>query len=391
MPTILDYLATEFAPFEEKPFNPVDSLVLSQFCMVRVGGLVPPLKDHLTLRDRSRLLARRILPSRSTGLRFKDALLAERYADMFTGLDPHLVKEALLALAASPRFRQMTVQNHLSLFDAQRQTQFAAMTFVYKNQFAYIGFRGTDSSFTGWRENFNMAFTSPVPAQDQARRYVNLVAPRLQGGLILGGHSKGGNLAIYAGITADSAAQARIDRIYCHDGPGFKPGAFGEDGYARVKDRLHKTVPQDSLVGMLMERRAHYRVVKSSARGGKAQHSAFTWEVKGDDFVYLDGLSEGAQLTAQVLNDWIARFSDDELRVIVDAIFKAVEASGAEDASEVFDFGPKTIALLTQASLHVDGETRGILAKAIAALSDTALKRVGRALPTLKAPWQKPR
>ena len=163
---LLDYLATEFAPFDEKPFNPVDSAVLSQFCMVRAEGVVPALRERSSFLDLGTIVENLLSPARSA-VRFADALRAELYPSMFTGLDPHRVKENLLALAASPRFRDMRVRDYLSLFDTDRQTQFAAMTFVHRKDFAYVGFRGTDTSFTGWRENFNMAYTAPVPAQEQ--------------------------------------------------------------------------------------------------------------------------------------------------------------------------------------------------------------------------------
>lgn len=222
---LLDYLATEFAPFEEKPFNPVDSAVLSQFCMVRAEGVVPALRERSSFLDLGTIVENLLSPTRKA-VRFADALRAELYPTMFTGLDPQMVKENLLALAASPRFRDMRVRDYLSLFDTDRQTQFAAMTFVYRKDFAYVGFRGTDTSFTGWRENFNMAYTAPVPAQEQAVRYLQAVAQRAPKRVYVGGHSKGGNLAVYAALKAPPAVQRRIERVYSHDGPGFKAGTF---------------------------------------------------------------------------------------------------------------------------------------------------------------------
>ena len=160
---LLDYLATEFATFDDKPFNPVDSAALSQFCMVRAEGIVPPLRETDSSaaprlrRTFSALRKRQLIqklsdlvqdrsPSLRGGVRFVDFLRAERYEDMFTGLIPGRVKENLVALAASPRFRDMAMRDYASLFDAERQTQFAAMSFVREKDFAYIGFRGTDTS-----------------------------------------------------------------------------------------------------------------------------------------------------------------------------------------------------------------------------------------------------
>lgn len=163
---------------------------------------------------------------------FTDLLRAERYHDMFTGLIPGRVKENLLALAASPRFRDMELRDYQSIFDEEQQVQFAAVTFVYKDQFAFVGFRGTDTSVTGWRENFNMAYTSPVPAQGYALRYLETVAPHLPEKLYVGGHSKGANLALYAALKASPEVQARIHMTYSLDGPGFKDNVISAEEWA---------------------------------------------------------------------------------------------------------------------------------------------------------------
>ena len=223
---ILDYLGTEFASFEEKPFNPVDSAALSQFCMVRAEGIVPPLRERKAF-GRLGTIVKNLLSPSGRPAHFLDTLRAEHYEHMFSGLIPGRVKENMLALAASPRFRDMVIRDYLSLFDTERQTQFAAMTFVYKKEFAYVGFRGTDTSITGWRENFNMCYTAPVPAQEQAARYLEAVAPHLPRRLFVGGHSKGANLALYAALNASAAVQDRIERVYTHDGPGFTARSRG--------------------------------------------------------------------------------------------------------------------------------------------------------------------
>lgn len=180
---ILDYLENEFSSFENLPFNVIDSAVLSQFCMVRCEGLVPPLNPDESAAQQQRktgftskasltkllnTLTKNSKQSKTKqpAARFVNLLRAERYSEMFTGLVPERIKSILVALAASPRFRFLSLQDYLSIFDKKTSNQFAAITFVYnsknaQNEFAYIGFRGTDTSITGWRENFNMAYTSP--------------------------------------------------------------------------------------------------------------------------------------------------------------------------------------------------------------------------------------
>lgn len=393
---LLDYLATEFATFDDKPFNPVDSAALSQFCMVRAEGIVPPLRETVSSaaprlrRTFSALRKRQLIqklsdlvqdrsPSLRGGVRFVDFLRAERYEDMFTGLIPGRVKENLVALAASPRFRDMAMRDYASLFDAERQTQFAAMSFVREKDFAYIGFRGTDTSAIGWRENFNMACQAPVPAQEQAARYLEAVAPNLPCRLFVGGHSKGGNLALYAAMKASPAVQDRIELVYSHDAPGFKAGTFASDDWNRLSGRIHRTVPQESVVGMLMETPIAPHVVKSSEHG-IMQHSPFTWEVAGDDFAYLDDVADSAKFTDALISEWLARYTDSEAAAIVDALFKAIEASGAQNATDVFFGGAKTVALVTEAAKNIDGSARDTLLGALSALAEVAARLTAQGL-----------
>lgn len=384
---ILDYLAKEFATFDEKPFNPVDSAILSQFCMVNAEGIVPALRERSSFLDLGTKVRNMLSPA-GRGVRFIDLLHAERYGEMFTGLVPKLIKDNLLALAASPRFRDVLVRDYLSLFDVERQTQFAAMTFVYKKEFAYVGFRGTDTSMTGWREDLNMTYAAPVPAQEHALRYLEAVAPNLPQRLFVGGHSKGGNLAMYATLGAKSTVQDRIERAYTHDGPGFKPGTFSSADWARLGERVHRTVPQDSFVGLFMESHAPARVVQSTAKGVE-QHSVFTWEVDGDDFHYLDSITDNAQFASAVVTEWLSGYSDDEAAAIVDALFKAIEASGAQNAADVFFAGPKAIALVTEAAKNIDPVARDILLGALSALAQLAARSAKQGIVERFTPKQK--
>ena len=144
---ILDYLATEFASFDEKPFNPVDSVILSQFCMVRMELIAPMGSNWQRPAGFGRALKSRLAPARP--VRFADALRAELFSTLFSGFDPDLIKETLVVLAASPRFRDLSIEHCASMFDEDEHVQFAAMTFSRKREFAYVGFRGTDQSFTG--------------------------------------------------------------------------------------------------------------------------------------------------------------------------------------------------------------------------------------------------
>lgn len=382
---ILDYLDTELSTFEEKPFSPIDSLVLTQLCMTRVDDRAPSLAQAVAT-ARPLAWARRVSRwSDHAGVVPADLLRAERFPTMFTGLASHKIKELLFAVSASPRFRTIRIANASSWFDSQRQVQFAAMTFAYKDLFTYVAFRGTDGTFTGWREDFNMAFTWPVPGQAQAVSYLNDVAGLTRNPLIIGGHSKGGNLATYAAVCASPTTQARISAVYNHDGPGFRPEAFGTGDYDVMAARVHKTVPEESVIGMMLETREDWKVVHSTARGIQ-QHDAFTWEVDPErtDFVYVDKLTDNAQLIRRIFHDWIARYSCEELEKIVDALFCALESSDASSVDEIIH-SDKTLAIFVEAIRGSDSPQRDVIMSALGELGGTAARAVGQSVVDLIA------
>lgn len=361
MPYLLDYLETKLASFEDEPLNPVDSAALTQLCMVRGEDVLPPLEERKSFAG-LRAILRNVTSRETRPVPIRDMLLAEHFPGMFTGLDPKNIKLNLFALAASPRFRTMCAHDYLSLFDAEQETQFAAMTFTAKKQFVYVGFRGTDTSLAGWKENFNMAFADAVPAQHQAERYLEAIAAKTTGPLYVGGHSKGGNLAEYAALKASPETQARIERVFIHDGPGFKEGTFSDKDYEPLQGRIHKTIPTESFVGILLESQAPVHVVKSRAKG-LDQHSVFSWEVDDalDDFAYAGEMPESTKLMAESLRAWLARFDDREREAVVESVFRTIEASGADDAGDLLSGGSKSIAILVDALKKAEVSDRDTL------------------------------
>lgn len=379
---LFEYLERNRATFDEKPLNPVDSAVLSQLCMVNGDGVVPGLrvrrKDGVLSRPDLDLLADRWHAWRAPAARFRDLFRAELFDGMFRGLSPERVKHELAALVASPRFRDLGLRDYVAVEDEAAHVQFSATTFVWRSEagrdFAYVGFRGTDDSFVGWRENFDMAVEPPVPAQQMAVDYLGSVARHLPERLFVGGHSKGGNLATYASIRCSEAVRSRIERVFDHDGPGFKAGFVPAEDFALLEGRIHRTVPEESVVGMLMETSAPTRVVRSTAHGLE-QHSVFTWEVAEDDFAYADGLSVASQVTHEVMAEWLGSLSDDETPRVVEALFAAIDASGAEGAGQVFFGGPAAIGLVVEAARNMDREARDVLLPALSKLAAIATRR----------------
>ncbi len=369
---LLDYIDQNLATFDELPFTPLDSVALSLFCMVRSDLLVPPLESRLTFAN-ANTLVKNIEAHTSQPVHFIDFVRAELYPRLFAGLEPQSAKALMLALAASPRYRDMVVQDALDLFNVERQTQFFAVTYVEPGKFAYLGFRGTDITFTGWRENCNMVFSEVVPSQLQALRYLETVADEIPEKLYVGGHSKGGNLAAYAALNAAPEIQDRIAGVFLHDAPGFTPDTVDPSLWEKLAGRVHRSVPRESFVGMLMDTPVPYHVVESDGVG-IMQHSPYTWEVDdgANDFVYLDTLQDRALYNAAVFDVWMSQYTPQEAAAIVNALFEAIEASGAHDAKEVLFTGPHSVGLLASAARHLDSQSRTTLLNALGSLANIA-------------------
>lgn len=431
MANILDYLETEFETFEQRPFCTVDSLVLSSLCMIRLEGIVDTLDiaklrgsadpcnsadSHNTvdssreeasphvgdgsmgkfLNSMAKRAARAVQtlavsgkmsdkasgkesgkasskPAEEQKVHFKDLLLAERYPEMFIGLVPEKTKRLLIAAAASPRFRDIELKEYATLFNQEESTQFAAVSFVYKDQFSYVGFRGTDGSFTGWREDFDMAYMDSIPSQSQALRYLDMVAGDLPGTLFVGGHSKGGNLAAYATALCSPEVFSRIKTCFCHDGPGMRSGSLGIDQAIRLAKVMDKTVPQDSVIGLLLDNAPGYRVVKSNGKG-LSQHDPFTWELDGCDLVAQEGVTASAAYVDRVLDVWLGMLSCQEAKEVVDALFDLMEASGAQDFAELINGSAKTLQYLKTMAAQSDGPEKASLVKAAKTLGEAAIQ-----------------
>lgn len=315
--SIIDYAETEFRSMQEKPFGPVDSLILSQLAYIHFDGVVPGMS------------------ATTETVRIADSLMAEHFDTMFHEVrDSASTRKLLFALASNPRFRDIKMTFYVSEFDPDEEKQFSALTYILPDKSSYIAFRGTDSTLIGWKEDLNMAFTYPVPSQIRASEYLLEVSKRLPGKLMTGGHSKGGNLAVYSALSAPQSIQNRIIQIYDHDGPGFRDGVLNSEGYKRIESKIQKTIPQSSIIGMLLEGHKKYTVVEST-RIGVMQHDPFSWKISGGSFVTAEEVSDGAQYLNRTISEWVNSLSDEKREKFVDILFDVLDAGNAETFSDI--------------------------------------------------------
>lgn len=355
---IIQYVEDEKAPFAEKPFSAVDSLVLSQLSYFKFDGFVPELAE------------------RSEAVTIADIASRENAEVIYTTKrDSSKNQKLLAALAGSPRFSSMTLNYYVNKLDYVREKQFSAVTYFLSDNTAYVAFRGTDSTFVGWKEDFNMAFSNTVPSQEESVVYLDTVGKLVSGSLKVGGHSKGGNLAVYAAMKCASDIQERITDVFSHDGPGFREEVFQSIEYQQIKERIRHYIPQTALVGMLMEHHEKYAVVKSR-QIGIMQHDPYSWVVKEDDFQYLEDIDTFSAYTNKVLGVWLDTIDDEKRELFIDSLYSVIEATGAKSFSDLSQQRWDKVAAALNAIRGVDEETRRFVTQTMRSLIIMSVKNL---------------
>lgn len=351
METMLEYLK-EYGDcsFRDMPMNEVDSLALCQLSYLKFDGMVPGVNENRASVTLNSLTQREDF----------DRLFADvRYED---------VNRALVeGMLSGRRYQNLKLNCHINIIEKEWETQFSAITFLLEDGTVYVAFRGTDETIVGWKEDFNMAFLSPVPGQELSVRYLNTVASRLKRPFYVGGHSKGGNLAVYSAMNCRPEIQDRILKVYSMDGPGFRPEVLEECGYDMISDRVVKILPHSSLVGMLFESDMHFQVVKSKTFG-LAQHNPYTWLVKGDHLVRADDIYEHRKKMDNTLNEWILSLNEEQLRTFVDTLYQVISASKAENLIEFTAEWKRSMNGIVTALKEVDEDTSRVLKQMIKSL-----------------------
>lgn len=329
MKSILDYIDNYgHLSFDEKEFGPVDSMILSQFSYLKMEKIVPKVGTLMPA-----ILIKDMKKSEDLDEMFSDDRYAEANRELFE------------KMAASVRFGNIGVNHYIDLVNRKWEMQFSAVTCYLAAGVTHVVYRGTDETVVGWKEDFNMAFTTAIPSQIKAIDYLRYVSERIKGDFSLGGHSKGGNLAEYAAMKCSDDIRKRIVRIDSHDGPGFTKQTLNNYEFEQIKDRICKYVPHSSIVGMLLPNQEEYKVVMAK-QFGILQHDLFNWIVEDDDFVYCDDISTRSLVGDEAINEWAKNADNEELKTFFDKLFDIFTRSGIEDLN---DFKGNYIGLLQSA------------------------------------------
>ena len=419
MSNILDLLNNDFTNFEERKFNAVDSLILCELAYICMPESIPKYNDD------SNSLA--TVP-------LSELLRGEDFSSMFssgsTKVD-EFRKNLLLAVASSPRYRGMRVGEALERFDESniddsREQQFAAVTFdltdcVGSSCFV-VAFRGTDNTLVGWKEDFNMAFRCPVPAQESAAEYLLSISRRAckdsckSGGIrgifssvgdyfanlfnkksdfknsdldksnlensndcdlsdnpkiFVVGHSKGGNMAAYAAMRLDAENQQLgdlVSKIYSMDGPSFGSDVVDPKVFSRVVSRIEKVVPQSAFIGLIMDTGVPYKVTLADSIG-LMQHFGMYWQVKDGDFDYCDHVTPRALAVSKAANDWMLNLPFEERKRRIDSVYNALTSLGYPTFDEISAHWSELLPKILSIATHMDSKTYELIRNIMSAFT----------------------
>ena len=233
------------------------------------------------------------------------------------------------AIMQTTRYKDVKIKFIESKFSFEKKQQYFALTFDIPRVGHYICFRGTDLTILGWEENFRFSLKQPNPSQIDAVQYINNVTKNIEGPFYIGGDSKGGNLAIYAGVNISPELQDRCIKIYSIDGPGFYSKEIYEtESYKRIEDKVFHIIPRNSIVGVCFHTPKHFKVVGSRSAIKVLQHSPYGWSIGEDGkFAYKNKRSFMTFVRHRTLTKWLENESEEVKQLTIDSMVTALGGS----------------------------------------------------------------
>ena len=303
--------------FKDDPFNEVDNLVLAMLAYADFDGILEDSFKQVDL-------------STADKEYFEKHSRAEAKKSIF-----HFVRAPLLmdGMLKGDRFRDTVLTKYVDIINSDKDMQMSAVTFLLSDGSAYVAFRGTDTTVAGWKEDFNMSYLPETEGQLNAVRYLNEVGAEINRPLRIGGHSKGGNFAVYAAAFCEREIQDRILAVYTNDGPGFRNEVMEREEYKRILPKVVSIVPDTSIIGMLLTSNVGHTIVKSKDVG-LMQHDAFKWMIERNRFKKAEQSALGSFISNSQ-KEWLGNLDDESREMFVNTLFSFFEATGMETFDEM--------------------------------------------------------
>lgn len=355
MANILDYITWRGdLSFKQAELNEVDSLILSRFSYFPLDNLLMEDKKITIKEAYERFSKEEIDDARILQIEDKD-------------LFP--------ALANSKRFGELYITNYINKVDKEEEKQFSAVTIILPDNTVYISFRGTDNTLVGWKEDFNLSFDTGVPSQQDSVKYLEKVAKKTKKKIRIGGHSKGGNLAVYAAVFCDDKIKNQILEIYNHDGPGMSDSVIREKQYKAIIPKVHTYVPQSSVIGRLLYHEEEYTVIES-IQSGLMQHDLYSWQVLGNKFISLDEVTNGSEMANKVIKSWLDGVTPKQRTEFINILYQILCATDAETLNELGTNWFTNAGKLLKAYKTTDEESKKVISQTLSAILDLTKKSI---------------
>lgn len=328
--------------FLEEEFNEVDAMVLSLLSYVNLLDIVSPTKkEKITLKEASKLFH-----SRYTKKEINKNILSVKNAS-------HLFEK----LAKTTRFQNLYLYHYH--YEVTSDMQFGAMCILLPTKEVYVSYEGTDSYVSGWKEDFMFSYLFPTSAQLQAIEYLNKITGFLGPKVYVGGHSKGGNLALVASMFCKSSTRHKIIKVFNFDGPGLRKEQFESKEYKKISSKLVSYVPKFSFVGMLLNHADNYIVVDSK-NIKFLQHDATSWVIEEKDFKRAN-ISEFSKRVEKGLMSWLETIDDQRRERFVSSLFNIFKKTEIDDLNDIRKAKINSIVKIIKETRNLDKESKEIM------------------------------
>ena len=289
--------------FKEKEFNEIDNLVLASLAYIDFD------KKYIFINNTIEYVGKKYLAKE---IKIKNLILAKKDA-----------YELLKVVVNNKRYKNIRIRNYV--YKADYDMQFKAITFKIPNSIIYVAFEGTDELISGWKEDFNLAYKFPTPSQTLAIKYLNNTIKILGPNVIVGGHSKGGNLALVSSMYVKNYKKSKIIHIYNNDGPGLLENEFKSMEYESILPVYTHIIPHSSNVGILLNS-SNYKVIKSS-KNNIVSHSVNTWQMDETGFI-LEELSKRSVRLKKDMNSWVTSHDKEDIKNLIEDLFSIMDDIG---------------------------------------------------------------
>ena len=341
--------------FEKSEINEIDNLILSRFSYFPFDNIIKE-DEVVTIKELSK--------------RFKKQDISKL---------PILWKDDIKLfplMGESERFGNLLATKYVNKIDVEQEKQFSAITVLMPDDTIFVSYRGTDNTIVGWKEDFNMSFKSHIASQLSAKKYLEMIAEEYPDKkIIIGGHSKGGNIAVYAATFVNQKIKDRIINVYNNDGPGFCEDVIETPEYKNIINKVHTYIPQSSVIGRLMNHKEKYTVVKSNQKG-IMQHDLYSWQVIGTEFITLEEVTNESQFIDKTITEWLKNVEPEKREQVIDVIFDILNTTDAQTMKELRANWFSSARTMMSSYKNIDNETKDMIWKAVGELLKSAKNNI---------------